>query len=887
MRKEGLLFIIILFLPFVSASFTLHNYSIETDYVSGGNIRGYINISLKDVPANTILKSNFKGNISLLDFLDKNLVDYNCSFENCENDYVKKTGYTSLNISLGEGEEKVYGFYLDEKVESINGLSFKFKVNNDYVCLNPLEIDILNDGIIEWKSNEFSDVFGCFGLSCYEGDKVNGEVYIGSEKPYCEKITLTESGKFELGAEIKKQDMQEWYPGLLVMYLYDFDYNEVASCELPEPNTNYTKKSCIVELEQPTEKIDNFYVCIQAEEDTNYTIKKENHEPCGFFAYPGEEESYYDYSIFANAALFNNIGEITFNQEEYEKYNSDYLSDYLNSYIWEKDCEQGCVIPIKFKANTDLDLEIKDISLSYSTSSGIQTPSNKIYNVEFSPSLINSSYSYLDLSFSNITVPEEEGIHTFKLYFDDNKILEEEIAVEKGVKIKRLYPTSVPAAYPSTFFIEVENNESIVNYNWDFGDGTIEDTLNNKITHTYNSIGQYELVVSLTDENGITTEKTFTIHVRNPKEGVNVTIQNYKKRLENISREIEEFPSWYKEKIKEAIGLQDLIDSLHEIEMDYQSASSDEEYVNLMGNLTFLDIPFSIKISGKMNLPYFVNLDNIEPKDFYDLGAGNYEEELEEQYKEAIAAWCEENLDISLDVKYVTTYYDLGVEELFGVYSLNINVENEDENKEFYFIIGNEDVEFKDNKFNVKDINGKKAIDFQGISNKKIEFLVPYSLSPENLKISISPEFSLLSLEKIEPCDFDGKCEKDQGENTRNCRADCKPWGWAIFLILLIFFLGLITYILLQLWYQKKYEEYLFKNKNDLYNLTEFIKNAKEKGMSEKEIKDNLKKVGWNGEQINYVFKKLAGESLMPFDFLKLFTGFKNKKSLNIKNNNL
>jgi hypothetical protein len=58
-------------------------------------------------------------------------------------------------------------------------------------------------------------------------------------------------------------------------------------------------------------------------------------------------------------------------------------------------------------------------------------------------------------------------------------------------------------------------------------------------------------------------------------------------------------------------------------------------------------------------------------------------------------------------------------------------------------------------------------------------------------------------------------------------------------------------------WYKHRYENFLFKNRNDLYNIVNFVKNAKNSGLSNSEIKEKLKKAGWTGEQIVYVLKKV------------------------------
>ena len=76
----------------------------------------------------------------------------------------------------------------------------------------------------------------------------------------------------------------------------------------------------------------------------------------------------------------------------------------------------------------------------------------------------------------------------------------------------------------------------------------------------------------------------------------------------------------------------------------------------------------------------------------------------------------------------------------------------------------------------------------------------------------------------------------------------------------IVLFLGLLGYILLRWWYKKNYETHLFKDKKDIYNLMNFIKNARSRGMADGDVTKKLKKNGWEGGQIRYAFKKLKGE---------------------------
>jgi len=101
------------------------------------------------------------------------------------------------------------------------------------------------------------------------------------------------------------------------------------------------------------------------------------------------------------------------------------------------------------------------------------------------------------------------------------------------------------------------------------------------------------------------------------------------------------------------------------------------------------------------------------------------------------------------------------------------------------------------------------------------------------------------------------------------------------FFIFILFFLvlfGVGVYIILQEWYKKRYEKYLFKKKNDLYNLMIYITERRKKGLSNKELYSKLKKSGWGSEQVNYVLRKHSGKRTGMFDYF-FFCKEKNAKN--------
>ena len=82
-----------------------------------------------------------------------------------------------------------------------------------------------------------------------------------------------------------------------------------------------------------------------------------------------------------------------------------------------------------------------------------------------------------------------------------------------------------------------------------------------------------------------------------------------------------------------------------------------------------------------------------------------------------------------------------------------------------------------------------------------------------------------------------------------------KRWWLFIAIIILLLIIGLGVYIVLQEWYKRRYEDYLFKKRNDLYNLVIFIQASRDKKIKDSVIAAKLRKVGWSSEQVTYAMK--------------------------------
>ena len=184
--------------------------------------------------------------------------------------------------------------------------------------------------------------------------------------------------------------------------------------------------------------------------------------------------------------------------------------------------------------------------------------------------------------------------------------------------------------------------------------------------------------------------------------------------------------------------------------------------------------------------------------------------------------------------------------------------------RDSYFIMPQLDnLKFKEN-YQEREISNYVYIELSNEA-KLIEFSTTEDISFLELPVFISPSISELPIVSINISESEEKFSKQ---------------SIIALAIILAFLIGFIVYIIIQVWYKRKYEDYLFKNKNNLYNIVSYVKSAKSKGSTDKEIRAKLKKAGWTSEQIRYVMRKYSGKRTGMFEIPvgKILDIFKKRK---------
>lgn len=330
------------------------------------------------------------------------------------------------------------------------------------------------------------------------------------------------------------------------------------------------------------------------------------------------------------------------------------------------------------------------------------------------------------------------------------------------------------------------------------------------------------------------------ISISNAKDLILTELKEKKLLLGNITLKIDSYPLFLRVKINSELGISKIQGNLTNIESVYNNTN---DYDALLEELNAIQIPLSLAESETASLISFIpeksaiNLDTLQA-----IGGGTYNSDSEEQYKDQIIFWAEENLNPKITFKKINVQY-ADYEETLLTYS-EISFDSAPQN--VFFIIETIDgLEFGGN-YNSQTEGDYTYIDLSN-TNKKIIFTTSENLGFDSIPAFISP-----SLEQITV----------SGEDIIDSEKVEKMSKWILFslVIILLLIIFIISYYILHSWYRKKYENYLFPNRNNLYNLIVYINNAQKKGVKNDEIEKSLRKAKWTNEQIKYVMKKYAGK---------------------------
>ncbi|MFQ5531189.1 MAG: PKD domain-containing protein [Candidatus Nanoarchaeia archaeon] len=862
----------IFFVNLIVAGFQVGNpsHNIQEYYGPRDNIKGWINISLTNEPTNSVFEDNNGNSISLIDLLntDSNYI-HNCVPTDCESGFTMISG--SGEIEKTFSESKLIGFNFDEDLNGIDSIKFMVDSDASPSCFNQLEIDFFNDGTIDTGNDKifsgqdcgFLRNFGCFNSSVGVNEYGIGTI---TGNKHCQKVTLGESPGFKIGAWVKNES---GYRDLTAA-LHKLNGEEIATCDLPNnPSDSGEEISCNVNY--AVTKPGDFFVCIYSNEGSGeyklqgYNANSINQTSCAGFS-SDVEEGNFAYRIFAEGRRFNVPGTLNISDP-------DNLGNRAKEYLLNKagnlNCaSQGCVVPIKFILSGAQIVTIRDLRIDYSTSGGGLT-SNTFYEINETPAIVSAGFQKLSLDNGNFSVPNNFGNYDFELELDGNPIFNRAVIVENIPVINGLSPLTTIAAIPTTFNVNI-NLISTRNYTfeWTFGDGTKNKTTSiENVTHTYNSTGIYNLRVVVTDNSQRTSNREFIITVNSPQDFANETLKEYQEDLDNVKTQLKEFPEFEQNSLITILNTDEIEDELRDLQRSFSQALSVEDYIAITKRLLGLRVPESVATTNTANEILFpLDVSKVDLNILALISDGEYAASDEEQYLNAIFNWNQKNLETRVSFNEISSTYDNFEEPSLRTFKIKIK-ENPDvgvgENS-FFILRKLENLNFKENYLE-QETSGFVYIEIAR-EEKTIEFSTTEEIDFQSLPAFISPNINELSITgEINPSVISGF-----------------RWGLFFLIVFFLIIIGIVVYLILYQWYKNKYENYLFKNKNNLYNLFHYIETSKRRGMTNKEIISKLRKAGWNSEQIRYAMRKYLGKKTGMFE-IPLGKVLKNLRIKNLK----
>ena len=848
-----LLFLVVLLAGFVSADFDLGNvsYFLETSYAPGGLIKGWVNISFTDEPVDSILEDLEGNEISLMDLVKANpSYDKTCTTGACDNTYLASDGEATKSFSLGGTDSVIVGFEFSEEITDITSIEFNMESDAGSSCTNQIEIDILADGTVETGNSQASSsscshtkTYGCFDESA-----TAQEYFVGSEpNMHCQRTTLTESPGFKLGAWVKRDLGSQ--PLKMALYTLNFVEVENVFCEL-DNSPGEGEISCNVDYLVTDAK--EYYVCIYSEdEDTVSKIKgySDSENGCGFY-YTGSRNENYAYQIFAEGMRFDSVGILSITNDLGSAVNS--FAENVKSYIITKygdfKCSSSdpCIVPVLIKSGKSQEVILRDLSIMYQGLGGPSELTN-FYSVEQVPDEINSDAQKLYLDAANFTVPEDYGEYEFELLIGGEEIFTEDVYVQNVPIIKSLKPLSTISAFPTPFEVSVNSSGNITKYVWNFGEGANVTTTKNTATHEYNSTGIYEVRVSVTDSLDLSSYKTFEVTVGSPESVINSSLKKMQTDLGKITSQILTLTAFHQTSVNLLLDTDNMENELKSLQTSYAGASTETEYNQIMSDILDLDVPESISVTTSTDAISFYSTEEIVDLDILkDVGGGDYDSSKKNSYINAVLAWNQKNLNTKVTFDEISATYEGGIEPILRVFEVDISEKTSLAQDPYFILADLENLKFKENYLE-SESSGYVVIELDG-TKSPISFSTTEDVSFFDLPLFVAPALARLDVTTI--------CQGDE------CESDSSSGKWALFILVLVLILILaaVVYIILQGWYKRKYENYLFKNQNNLFNLINYIENEKKKGTKEGAIISKLKKAGWSGEQIRYVMRKHSGK---------------------------
>lgn len=862
--KKAILFALLLafFVSLASASFDVGNKShqIDASYSQSSNIRGWINISLEDEPSNSLFTDSRDNSASLINLIraDSEItrgVSYSCVPSDCGTTYSASNSAPSKAFSLQSGVKKLVGFKITGSGVSVSALNLTLTSDASPSLFNQIKLDFLNDGEVEIGNYKTSSEDGIRMTTCFDGN-ANPNLYDFDSpgQKYCEKIILDEAPAYKVGAWMVRTSASKNIT--FALYTSNFNLIEGANCNV---SGSFVTGEAFCTINYPIMGSADYYMCaysVVADSNTKIAGYTSN-SGCGFYGSSPGGAIKGDYNLSARAKKFDSVGTIRINNI---LPNENSLGGGINDYLLDKygsdssgiDCSGGCVIPLALIPGANQNVNLSGLTLKYS--SGGTTSTSNFYDIEEAPAEVNSDgFMQISLDGGNFSVPSSYGNYTFSLDLDDENVLSQKVLIERAPEIYGLNTITTASSVPTLFKVYANTtsvNTTLTEYAWDFGDNDSATTTTNQIMHTYSSLGTYSLKITITDSAQKSSYKIFEIEVVSPKEIINSTLTEKLDDLASLRLKIDTFPDFDKAQLTAIFDTDSLNGRLKAIQTDYATGEkTEEEYNQMITNLLAIKVPESLDVRAQgSSISFYPEREVINLDALKSLGGGSYDPDEVDAYVDAIIAWEQSNVGMKISFSDYSAKYGMEDETVLKTFKIEITKKGDFYENALLVLKQIRNLSFKES-YSETVGGGYVSINIKNFPASFV-FSTTEDVNFLNLPLFISPPLDDLEVSII---------NIDNTPLTSN-------WTIVILALLLLLILALAVYIFLQEWYKKNYETHLFRDRNNLYNLVNYIETSKKKGINEKEIYQSLKRARWNSEQIDYAMKKHAGKRTGMFE---------------------
>jgi hypothetical protein len=350
--------------------------------------------------------------------------------------------------------------------------------------------------------------------------------------------------------------------------------------------------------------------------------------------------------------------------------------------------------------------------------------------------------------------------------------------------------------------------------------------------------------------------------VGDPQSSVDDTLTLYERDLASLNGNLSSYPSWLQQELRSRLDIPTITQTVSSARTARTSATNESDFVEIMNSLSSVRVPSRVGISTRGALPLSVGSENMDVSLLTEIQEITIDDTT---LRNQVLFWMNEHYLPQVNFETYQAYYGDVSEPVLTKFVINLNARGQ--RVPTRLVIGYP----ADSVHMVSSSQGNDSLS-RGVSvnvpdgASSVEFSVVGMVTPQELGAYLVPAqlSDLGDLEAPQPdvCNFDDVCSDD--ENRDNCPNDCKPWGSATAIVIIVIIAGGLVYLVIRLWYAKSYERELFPHRQDLLNVLAFIGNARRANLEDKEIIKKLKAAGWSGEQSKYALDKYTKDTTKP-----------------------